>query len=119
MALFIDDEYAEEKDTFGIKVYFWDESGSAVTPNSGLTWTLTDGSGTTINNRESVSLTSATAVWITLSGNDLKFNSDESDAVKRHLLIQGTYDSSDLGSGVSLSKEIQFVLKDSKSIANG
>lgn len=118
MSIFIEDEYAEEEDTFGITVAFYDADNSAVTPNNPLQWTLTDGDGDTINNRENVSLTSATRVTIVLSGNDLQFLVGESTAVKRYILLSGTYDSSTLGSGVSLNKQIEFMLKDSKGIAN-
>jgi len=119
MAIFIEDEYAEEKDTYGITISFLDGNSSGVTPNAGLSWSLVNGSGTTINNRDAIVITPASSVLIVLSGNDLQFLSGESTGVKRRLHIAGTYDSTIFGSGVSLNKEVQFVLKDSSAISNG
>ena len=118
MAIVINDEYAEEKDTFGITVAFTDGDNSGVTPNAGLNWSLVDGDGTVINNRTAITISPASSVLIVLSGNDLQFQSDESTAVKRHLHIAGTYDSLLFGSGVSLNKEVQFTLHDTSKISN-
>lgn len=67
---------------------FTDEDGAAVTPNAGLTWTLTDASGNVINSRSAVALTTASSVTIKLSGDDLVIGQN---GTERHLLIQGTY----------------------------
>lgn len=69
-------------------VAFTDEDDAAVTPNSGLTWTLTNASGTVINSRSAVALTPASSVTIKLSGDDLAIGAN---GIERHLLIQGTY----------------------------
>jgi hypothetical protein len=84
---------AKEQSTLVLTVYYWDENGTAVTPNA-VTWTLMDESGTTINSRSAVSISSpSTSNDITLSGDDLAFQTGESGEAARYLRIDATYDS--------------------------
>lgn len=98
---------AVEQSTFVVTVSFTDETGAAVTPNAGLTWTLTDRHGTVINSRSAVSITPGESVEIVLSGNDLDF--DGADAL-RLLTVQGTYNS-DAGNNLPLKEEVEFVVR--------
>jgi len=106
--------HATEKSTYSVTVSFTDEAGDAVTPNS-ITWTLTDKDGTVINSRQDVSVTPATSVTITLSGDDLALQSGEVGGVVRVLTISATYDS-DLGSNLPLKSEARFIVDDLKSV---
>lgn len=118
MATIITDKVAEERDTFPITVAFTDENDDALTPNSGLTWKLTDMDGNVINDRQAVAITPDSTITIVLSGDDLALAAGESDAAARCLLITGTYNS-DLGTGLDLSKEIRFIIAGSRAIPNG
>lgn len=98
--------HAKEKSTYIITASFYDESETLVTPNSGLTWKLTDENGTVINSRSSVALTSASTVNIVLSGDDLALG-NAARSGKRYVTITGTYDSS-LGSGLYIKEQVEF-----------
>lgn len=103
------DDHATEESTFAITVAFTDDDGSAVSPNA-ATWTLTDSSGTVINSREDVSISSPTSSeTIVLSGDDLQILSGETGDVLRILTVEGDYDSS-LGSSLPLKGSCKFVL---------
>jgi hypothetical protein len=103
---------ALEESSFTLSVSFTDDDGNAVTPNAGLNWTLTDRTGkTVINSRETVIITPASTVYITLSGKDLSLLSTEkAKHLSRILTIQGTYDSS-LGVGLSIVDECHFTVE--------
>ena len=106
---------AYEGDTLSIQVSFYDmDQTTAVTPNSGLTWTLTDGYGTVMNSRTAVSLSSATSVWIELTGNDLIVGSSGKD---RLILVSGTYDSVTHGNGRHIRREIPFTIIDAVNVS--
>lgn len=96
-------ERAIERSTYAVTVVFTDANGDNVTPNAGLTWTLTDCDGAIINNRSAVPIASAGTVTIVLSGDDL----DLDDGSQRYLLVEGTF-TSDLGSNLPLKSEARF-----------
>jgi hypothetical protein len=98
---------ANEKSTLIITVSFKDETKAAVTPNAGLTWTLTDQGGAIINSRSQVPITPASTVTIVLHGNDL-ICMDDGQLV---LTIEGTYDSS-LGSRLEIKEQAMFRVAD-------
>lgn len=100
--------HAVENATFVITIAFTDETSAAVTPDTGLNWTLTDAAGNVINSRSAVTITPASSVDIILSGNDLAIGNN---GTKRILTIQGTYDSS-AGSNLPLKDEIVFYIHD-------
>ena len=101
---------ANEKSTFIITCVFTDETDTEVTPTS-ITWTLTDSSGTVINDREDeVVAVPAPSIDIVLSGNDLAIQSGETASkVSRRLLIEAVYDS-DAGTDLPLKDEAIFVI---------
>ena len=99
---------AQEKSTYVVTAAFKDEDGDAVTPNSGLTWTLTDESGNIINLREDVDISSASSVNIVLTGDDLKWLAGVNKW--RVVTIEGTYDST-LGTGLSFRDEVRFEIE--------
>jgi len=98
---------AIEKSTFVISVSFTDEDDSAVVPNSGLTWTLTDMDGDVINNRENVSITPASTIYIVLQGDDLEIADSSNNYEGRIITVEGTYDS-DLGSDLPMKDTCRF-----------
>jgi hypothetical protein len=102
------DEEANEESTYVLSVSFADENGDPVTPNAGLTWSLTDLTGNVINAREDVALTPATSVTIVLSDADLALP-DRSDPL-RVVTLEGTYNSS-LGNNLPLKDEARFKIR--------
>ena len=104
---------AKEGSTFGIKADFVEkttdgETGSPITPNAGLTWSLTDKDGTPINERIAVPLVSSSSVIIVLSGDDLVLNGGY--PVMRYVTIKGTYNSI-LGDNLELKDEVAFQIE--------
>lgn len=99
--------YAMEKGTMAVTVVFSDENGSAVTPNTGLNWTLTDVAGSAINGRTGVTATPATAVTIVLSGSDLALTASSNQ--ERVLTFEGTYNGS-LGTNLPIKDECRFIV---------
>lgn len=87
-----------------------DPTGAAVTPNSGLNWTLTDTRANVVNSRSAVSITPGASVTIVLSGDDLALPSALYGR-DRVLTVQGTYDS-DLGNALPLKEQIVFTIDD-------
>lgn len=100
--------HALEQATFGITLSFTDEDGAALTPNSGLVWTLTDVSGNVINSREDESITAGSTITIVLSGDDLAIGTNGKERV---VTVQGTYNS-DLGTNLPLIQEVRFFIDD-------
>jgi hypothetical protein len=96
---------AVDRSTYAVDVSFTDESGSNVSPNSGLTWSLFDCAGAVINNRGSVSIASAGTVTILLYGADIDYD----DGDERYLLVEGTYSNS-LGTALPIRDEAQFFI---------
>ncbi len=96
---------AVEQSTFAIVASFTDETGAAVAPNTGLTWTLVDNAGVVINSRLNVAITSASTITIVLHGADLALTAGASR--KRRVLIKGTYNSS-LGTNMEIKDEVTF-----------
>jgi len=94
--------------TFVITVAFFDDDGSAVTPNDPTTWSLKDTAGNIINSREDVAITEDTTVDIVLQGADLAATGVNDDGI-RILSVDGTYDS-DAGSDLPLDNSSQFVV---------
>jgi hypothetical protein len=106
---------AAEEGTYIITAEFVDDDGDSVAPDT-LTWTLTDSSGTVINSRTSVSVSSPTSSEdIVLSGNDLALQTGESGDTLRLLTVEATYDS-DAGLDLPLKDVAFFYIKDFKAI---
>lgn len=98
-------EIADEKSTFVVSVPFVDENNAAITPDTGLNWTLSDRDGDVINARSGIAITPATTIHIALSGDDLALP-DINDRI-RVLTVQGTYDSA-LGNNLPIKIEVTF-----------
>lgn len=103
-------EKAVELSTYAINVAFYDESSSAVAPNS-LYWTLSDPDGAVINSRSMTAITSVQAsVDIVLQGSDLLISTGALRAhEERVLTIQGNYNSS-LGTALPLNDRVKFTV---------
>jgi hypothetical protein len=103
---------AIEKSTFIVTVSFTDEDGNSVTPNAGLSWSLTKADRKTIiNNREDVVIAvPAASVTIVLQGDDLVVEDDQ-DPSWRYLVIEGTYDSP-LGNDLPFKDHLRFPVVD-------
>ena len=96
--------------TIGLTLNFTDEAGSAVVPNAGNVWSLTDTQGNIINSRSDLDITEASSVTIALTGDDLAATGVYDDGI-RFVVVEGDYDS-DLGNGLSLNATHQFVIGD-------
>lgn len=100
-------EDAQDKSTFVVKVYFYDEDDAPVVPTS-ASWSLYDANEQVINSRLNIPIAGLdTSVDIVLSGDDLKYSDDPF----RQLAISATYDST-LGIGLPLTGEINFEIED-------
>ena len=97
-----------EKSVLVLTVNPLDENDAPVTP-SAMTWSLTDLAGTVVNSRSNVSLTPATSVTITLSGNDLQLGSSFFNNV-REVLVEYTYTSS-AGSNLAGKHLVRFEIQ--------
>jgi len=96
---------ATEESTYIITASFIDEDDNTVVPKS-ATWSLTDTSGTVINSRQNVVISSlAASVDIVLSGDDLIVDNNRNTT--RILTIKAVYDSNS-GSDLPLNDEIYF-----------
>lgn len=104
MAIFIEDSsddtlHVNEESTAVFTVSFTDEDGNDVTPDS-VVWSLTDDDGDVINSRDEVAAVPDSSITITLSGDDLALQDDETGrTVKRHLIIEAVYDSDTVTNG--------------------
>lgn len=106
---------AIEKSTYVITCAFKNEDNEAVIPNSGLTWTLTDLNGVVINSRENVAISSASTVYIVLSGNDLQIINSAKSSEDRLITVEGTYNS-DLGTNLPIKQVVRFTITNEKKI---
>jgi hypothetical protein len=96
---------AIEQSTYAIVASFTDDTGAAVVPNAGLTWSLMTKDGAIVNSRLNVAIASASTITIVLHGADLALTAGESRT--RKVTIRGLYSSS-LGSNLELKDEITF-----------
>lgn len=104
---------ATERGTYAIVHTFLDESGNPVTPNNGLTWTLTDCLGNVVNGRQDVGIAPNSRIEIVLSGPDLvldRTNETYYDTARK-VLIKGTYDSISYGNNLPIVDEIGFYIE--------
>lgn len=97
-------EPAIEQSTYIIQISFKDEAGEPVVPKAAA-WTLADKTGTAINSRSDVAISSlAATVTIVLTGNDLAMTTDKD----RYVLVEAVYDSATYGNDLNLREEFQF-----------
>lgn len=108
------EEHAKEKGTYIIPVTFRDPDQALVSPNAGLTWTLTDIGGSVINNRLQEPITAASTVNVVLSGDDLVIRANNELVV----LIEGTFNSVTYGNNLPLKDEVHFFVDDFIKVAN-
>lgn len=111
--------HLDEESSGVATVAFTDEDGNAVTPNS-IKWSLVDDDGDTINNRDQVDFTPvASSVEILLSGDDLAIQEAETAeiSVKRHIVIEATYNSATHGNNIPLKEQGTFYVDNLKKIA--
>ena len=115
------DTDANEQSTFVVIAPFRDEEGAAVTPNSGLTWSLFRLDGTVVNSRTDMSITPGSSVAIVLSDADLEiFADDPVEEVYVHgigmmtmqygirvVSVSGTYNSS-AGNNLPIKDQVLF-----------
>ena len=109
-------EKAIEGSTFAIKTDFAvktdpsDLVGTPFTPNSGLTWSLTNKDGTIVNGKIDQPLTPAESVTIVLKGLDLALSAGP---VRRYVIVRGTYNGV-LGNNLPLIDEASFQIENLK-----
>lgn len=108
------EEHAKEKSTYIVPVSFKDPDLVAVTPNAGLTWTLTDIGGNVINSRSQVAISAASTINIVLTGNDLIIRPNNELVI----LVEGTFNSVTYGNNLPIKDEIHFFVDDLIKVAN-
>jgi hypothetical protein len=91
---------AVDLSTYVVTASFTDETGAAVTPDT-LVWSLYDEDGQVINARSDVALIPGETVTIVLSGADLRY----SDGMRRYIVLEGTYDSTN-GDDLPLREQV-------------
>ena len=100
----------ERQGSFFVTAAFADPDGSAVTPDSGLKWKLTDDSGlNVINSRNDVSISPDTSVTVELDGDDLELFGEGDDGIRR-LTVYGTYQYN--GSTRNIRDYLEFTIND-------
>ena len=84
-----------EGSSLPILITFANPDGAAVTPNTDtVTWTLSDSSGTIINDRKQVAVSSAASIKIVLDEDDTSAQTGETALkLQRHFLVKYEYDS--------------------------
>ena len=112
MAITVLSDEAYEGGFYPVTVTFTDEGGNAETPNDNtIYWTLTDGDGTVINDRDNELIASGASVTIALENDDLAIQTGETAAVvKRHLVVKWEYNSA-LGNNKKGRGEAIFPLR--------
>jgi hypothetical protein len=107
---------AMQEGSYFIVVSFKDEDDAAVVPNAGtIYWTMTDESGTVVNDLDYESEASASSITIELEGDDLAMQSAEGNAALRYVVVMFEYDS-DLGNDKPGMAECTFVVRRVKRI---
>ena len=97
---------ATNRSGYVVKSVITDEVGVSATPAS-ATWSLTDGSGTEINGRTDVLISSlSSTMYISLGKDDL----DSDDGSMRHFALTATYVSSLTGRTEDLRSCTRFVV---------
>ena len=117
-------EIAEEESTYLITFAFTDEDGNSVVP-AAIVWSLTDDTGNIINSLTDQIEPNASSVTIVLTGDDLQVTAAETalarvgnrTTVRRHLVVEATYDSVTYGNGLGLNGEAVFELENLKKVA--
>lgn len=100
-------EQAVENSSFGIRSTFTEKTpGGDVpfTPNTGLTWSLSNRDGSPVNGKTDVPITPAPFIDIVLTGADLALIGGP---VERYVTVNGTYDGV-LGNGLPIVDEVSF-----------
>ena len=98
---------AVEESTYTLPIAaFYDDATTpaAITPAS-ITWSLHNGDDDVVNSRDTVVVTAATSINITLTGDDLALP-DEAKSM-RYVTLEYTYDST-LGTGLPGKQQIAF-----------
>jgi hypothetical protein len=101
---------ADENSSYPIKLEFRDDNKALTIPDV-IYWKLTDIDGNTINNRDWVSPTPASTIYIMLSKADLETYSSTDEY--RILTVEYEY-SSTLGDNIPMSYEYMFLVKNTK-----
>lgn len=92
-----------EGSTAVISATFRDETGALVTPTS-VKWSLFDSTGAVVNSRSEVVVTPASTVAIVLTGADLQLAGSGLVHVRRVVVIEATYNSTN-GTGLTLTEQ--------------
>ncbi len=103
---------ANDKSSYYVTLDFFNEEGTPVSPTT-ATWTLTDGNGDIINQRDSVPIANPVGVSTTISlwGDDLAAGTTRADNT-RNLTVEATYVSITTGDEKPLTKAVRFMITD-------
>lgn len=105
---------ATDRSSYYVTVDFFDEAAEPVPPIT-ATWTLTDGNGNIVNQRDQIAIPGpvGTSTTIALSGDDIAYASDGTRADNtRNLTITATYVSTTTGTEMPLVTAVRFMVED-------
>ena len=105
-------ELARDKSTYVITCSFYDHTNSPFIPDT-IKWSLVDGLGRVVNNREDVVAIPGTSINVVLWGDDLNADLSKQGRV-RQLIVRATYDAVIDGSlflGLTLNDATRFEIE--------
>ena len=102
-----------ERSTVALATSFRDEAGELVTPTA-INWSLTDGDGNVVNERNAVDVAPANQVTVVLSGDDLALT--QGDDGRRQVVIRATYDGN-LGDDLPIVGVLEFTVRNVPGVA--
>ena len=99
----------DEGSTIKVTMTFTDDGGNSVAPKTG-TWTLTNASGTVVNSRQDVAIsTLSSTISVAVRSSDIVRAAGDDGT--RYFLFEGTYDS-DLGTDLPLTGRCRLTVAD-------
>lgn len=102
-----------ERSTVALVASFRDEADQLITPTA-ITWSLTDGDGNVVNERQAAEVAPAEQVTIVLSGDDLAMSAG--DDGRRQVVIRATYDGT-LGDDLPIVGVLEFTVRNVPGVA--
>ncbi len=114
------DKIAQEEGTYPVKFTFRDSLRQLIDTAAitGISWWLTDLTGTVINNRSEVVIAViANPQYIVLSGDDLQILDKDNGYEERLVTLKGTYNS-DLGNALPFTYAVGFTLLNNLIVAS-
>ena len=105
---------ALERSTVALVASFRDEVNELITPTV-INWSLTDGDGNVINERDEIDVVPHNEITVVLSGDDLALIAG--DDGRRQVIIRATYDGT-LGEDLPIVGVLEFTVRNVPGIVN-